>query len=53
MRGADALPGSAAAISLPDASFDAVVTVNAMHWWEASIAQWAPAGSEKTTVRRR
>jgi SAM-dependent methyltransferase len=33
-----ALPGSAEAIPLPDASFDAVLAGNAMHWFDMDVA---------------
>jgi SAM-dependent methyltransferase len=33
-----ALPGSAEAISLPDASVDAVLAGNAMHWFDMAVA---------------
>jgi SAM-dependent methyltransferase len=34
-----ALPGSAEAIPLPDASVDAVVAGNALHWFEMNVAE--------------
>ena len=34
----DALPGSAETIPLPDASVDAVVSGNAMHWFDMAVA---------------
>lgn len=36
--GVHALPGSAEAIPLPDASLDAVVAGNAMHWFDMALA---------------
>ena len=39
-----ALPGSAEAIPLPDASVDAVLSGNAMHWFDMDVA----AGKERT-----
>ncbi|MFE9873728.1 class I SAM-dependent methyltransferase [Micromonospora sp. NPDC005686] len=36
--GVRALPGSAEAIPLPDASVDAVVAGNAMHWFDMAVA---------------
>lgn len=38
LPGVRALPGSAEAIPLPDASVDAVVAGNAMHWFDMAVA---------------
>ncbi|MGW5718774.1 methyltransferase domain-containing protein [Amycolatopsis sp. NPDC003865] len=38
LPGVDALPGSAEAIPLPDASVDAVLAGNALHWFDMAVA---------------
>ncbi|WP_143264938.1 class I SAM-dependent methyltransferase, partial [Amycolatopsis lexingtonensis] len=38
LPGVDARPGSAEAIPLPDASVDAVLAGNALHWFDMAVA---------------